>query len=91
MTTNTIYELSNFDYLYDSTFYYQFKNDDTVAWRVKAFLREQSRYDSGYFEGDVRGNMELLHLLKGVVTIDGIIGILESSKVNWDLKEKELL
>lgn len=88
---NTIYELSNFDYLYDSTFYYQFKNDGTVAWRVKAFLREQLRYDSGYFEDAVRNNMELLHLLKGVVTIDGIIGILESSKVNWDLKLKELL
>ena len=91
MKVNTIYELSNFGYLYDSTFYYQFKNDDTVAQRVKAFLREKLRYDSGYFEDDVRTNMELLHLLKGVVTIDGIIGILESSKVNWGLKEKELL
>lgn len=89
--SNIIHELSVYDHMYDCDFYYQFKNDNTVAWRVKAFLRGQLRYDSGYFEDDVKENMELLHLLKGVVTIDGIIGILESSKVNWDLKERELL
>lgn len=89
--SNTIYELSNFDYMCDSTFYYQFKNDDTVAWRVKAFLREQLRYDSDYFEDDVRDNIVLLSRLKGVNTIEEIVGILGIARTGWELKEKELL
>lgn len=89
--SDTIYELSNFDYMYDSTFYYQFKNDDTVARRVKAFLREQLRYDSGYFEDDVRDNLRVLHILKEVNTIEEIMGILGIARTGWNLEEKELL
>lgn len=62
---NTIYELREYDYLYDDTFCYQFKNDDTVVWRVKEFLREQIRNDVGYYDDDIRSNIKILHLLKG--------------------------
>lgn len=89
--SNTIYELPVYDHMYDCDFYYQFKSDDTVAWRVKAFLREYLRYDSGYFEDDMKKNMELLHRLKGVNTIEEIMGILGIARTGWDLKERELL
>lgn len=87
--SDTIYELSNFDYMYDCNFYYQFKSDDKVVGRIRSFLREQLRHDSGYFEEDVKENMRVLHLLKGVDSIEGIVGLLE--KTNWSLEEKGLL
>lgn len=87
--SDTIYELSNFDYMYDYSFYYQFKNDDTVVGRIKGFLREQLRHDSDYFEDDVKDNMRVLHLLKGVHNIEDIANLLE--RTNWSLEEKGLL
>ena len=86
---NTIYELSNYDYMYDCNFYYQFKNDETVVGRIKGFLRESLRYGSVY--DDVRDNMVLLHKLKQVNTIAEVKGILGVAKTGWDLEEKELL
>lgn len=87
--SDMVYELSNYDYMYDRTFYYHFKKDDTMVSRIKTFIRSQLRYDSGYFEDDERYNIEALHMLKGVSDLEGITPILE--KVGWYLEEKELL
>lgn len=90
--SNTIYELSVYDDLYDDMFYYQFKNDDTSARRVKAFLRESLREDKVcYYGNNTRDNIELLYRLKGVNNIEDMIGILGIARTGWDLKEKELL
>ena len=84
---NTIYELTNYDHLYDCNFYYQFNNDETVVGRIKGFLRDSLRYDSE----DGRDNIILLHKLKQVNTITEIKGVLGMVSTGWDLKEKELL
>lgn len=87
--SSSIYELSVYDHMYDCDFYYQFKNDNTVVGRIKGFLREQLRHDSDYFEDDIKDNMRVLHLLKEVDSIEGIVNLLE--RTNWGLKEKGLL
>lgn len=86
---NTIYELSFYDPLYEYDFYWHFKKDDTSVHRIKAFLRDSLRNDTGYFEDDVKDNMKALHLLKGVDSIEGIMSVLKGT--GWILKEKELL
>ena len=87
--SNTIYELSVYDHMYDCDLYYQFKNDNTVVGRIKGFLREQMRRDSGYFKDDIKDDMKVLHLLKEIDSIEGIVNLLE--RTYWGLKEKELL
>lgn len=86
---NTIYELSVYEPLLESIFYYNFKKDDTSAQRIKRFLREQIRLDAGYYDDDVKNNMKILHLLKGANSIEGITKVLD--KTSWRLIERGLL
>lgn len=86
---NTIYELAFYDHLYEYDFYWHFKKDNTSVHRIKKFLRESLREDTGYFEDDVKDNIKALHLLKSADSIEGIMSVLNGT--GWKLKEKELL
>lgn len=86
---NTIYELSVYVPLLESFLYYNFKKDNTPAQRIKSFLREQLRLDTGYYDDDVKENMKILHLLKTADSIEDIVDVLE--RTSWGLIERGLL
>lgn len=86
---STIYELAKYDYMYDETFYYQFKKDDTSVARIKSLLRQCLSYDAYFEESNKKGNIKAIHLLKTVRDIDSLIKVLEIT--DYELKEKELL
>lgn len=87
--SNTMYELREYDYLYDDIFYYQFKNDETVVARVKGFFRELLDLDEGSFERDREENMRVLHLIKSVRSVDELIEAIRGTR--FSLREKDLL
>lgn len=87
--SNTIYELSVYDPLLEYFFYYNFKKGSTSHQRIKHFLREQLRLDTGYYDDDVRENIKIIHLLKGVDSIKDIVDVLEGT--SWRLIERTLL
>lgn len=87
--SSTIYELREYDYLYDDIFYYQFKNDETVVARVKGFFRWLLDLDEGSFERDREENMRILHLIKSVRSVDELVEAISGTR--FSLREKELL
>ena len=89
MDSSNIYELSKYDYMYESEFFWHFKNDRTVLSRMIRELRDIIRSDDGYYEWDLRINIEVLHNLKSVRSIEELEGVI--SKVGFKLELKELL
>lgn len=86
---NRVYELSQYDHLLDSIYYWHFKNNPTVLRRLIRELREVIRADDGYYEGDLRDNIEVLHNLKSVNSIEELKVVI--GKVGFKLELKELL
>ena len=84
-----MYELREYDYLYDATFYYQFKNDETVVARVKRFFRYLVDLDEGGYERGREENMRILHLIKSVRSVDELVEAISGTR--FSLREKELL
>ena len=84
-----IYELSQYDPIYESVYYWVFKNNPTVLHRIVKELREIIRADYGYYEDDVNNNMKVLHNLKSVKDIEGLKTVID--KAGFKLQIKELL
>lgn len=89
MDNSTIYELSNYDHMLESVCYWHFKNNSTALRRLIRELREIIRADDGYYEDDVKNNIEVLHNLKSVKDIEDLKIVID--KVGFKLQLKELL